>query len=105
MFLTFFPISKNIINVEKSFNTSDKRGYTFSSYARRSFEEVINIPGTTVIVFEKSSKYDHSCHFFHFLEHLLGVWNFGAEEVQQKVNLFILAGNGMTIPYNWRGVN
>lgn len=62
------------------------------------------IPDTTVLIFERNTTPNHCHHFFHFLEHLIGLWNFGGEACRENVKLFLFVGNG-TRNFEWEGVN
>ena len=62
------------------------------------------IPDTTVLIFERNTTPNHCHHFFHFLEHLIGLWNFGGEACRENVKLVLFVGNG-TRQFEWEGGN
>ncbi len=104
--LTFFSVGKDV-EIARSINTSDYRGYFWKQYgdcAQRMYKPS-SISGTTILVLEKKYTTGHSAHFFHFLEHLLGIWNFGGEESRYNVELVVLASNGNGVLKNWKGAN
>ena len=85
----------------------DTRGYKWAQYnsSHTIQEKPFTIQGTTIFVFERNATPNHYLHYFHFLEHLLGIWNFGGEENREDVGLFVLAGNGRASVENGQGVN
>jgi hypothetical protein len=103
---TFFTLGEGV-KTSKSINISDKRGYCWKEYnAAYRFREIpFTILGSTVLVLERNCTPEHSTHFFHFLEHLLGIWNFFGEENCHDVRLFVLCGNGRGFIKNWKGEN
>ncbi len=100
----FFVIG-DAAEITRSFNVSDRRGYFWGEPVWPKCPRVVTVPGTTIMVFERGVTPWGSTHFFHFLEHLLGIWNFGGELSRQEVQLFLLAGNGQSVPSDWRGSN
>lgn len=105
----FYTIG-NEINLEKAIYTVEKRGFVWEKYKRPPFSlrerAVKRMPGTSVIVFERTCTSGHVGHYFHFLEHLLGIWNFGGEERKEDVKLVLLAFHGEEeTPKNWKGPN
>jgi hypothetical protein len=93
--------------LDASINRADRRGYSWKQLPHHSqFQRQLRkVPGTTVFVFEKRATPEHSAHFFHFLEQLLGIWNFGGEETRNDVHLFVMAGNGVDFLPHWKGAN
>ncbi|MES2345728.1 MAG: glycosyltransferase family 61 protein [Chlamydiota bacterium] len=105
---TFMLIGHHVYTTH-AFNFLDKRGYTFSFCPRKEYsifeEDGLVIDGTSIILLEREVTPSHFTHFFHFLEHLLGFWNFGGEQERDDVKLFLIAGNGKEISENWKGCN
>lgn len=99
---TFFVVGRGV-ELKRSFNISDERGCFWKQYPPSNIKEPVIISGTTIIALESRGTPSHSTHFFHFLEHLLGIWMFGGEKNRLDVKLFILAGNGIDIPQTWGG--
>ncbi len=104
---TFFALGASA-DVNKAINVKDKRGYTCKKRGLLKpliKKEVSPVLGTSVVLFERDGTPNHFTHLFHFLEHLLGIWNFGGEKERDEVKLFLLAGNGKKIPKDWKGSN
>lgn len=98
LFRNFVAIGCDI-DLEKAIYTPEKRYYTWASFPSpplefRMYSSSEVVPGTTIITFELNERSRHFYHFYHCLEHLLGIWNFGGEEKRDEVGLFIIAGNG-----------
>lgn len=103
---TFFTVGKDT-EIGHSFNLADKRGYSWKQYpiGPRMEKKPVCIPETTIFLFERGATPTFCTHYFHFLEHLLGIWNFGGEENRKSVGLFVLASNGIDPVENWKGAN
>lgn len=102
----FFAVG-NSFKITDAVNTFDQRGYSWKQYPifPVRLQNPFTIPGTTILVLERSVTPTFSAHFFHFLEHLLGIWNFGGEENRDHVGLVVLAQNGLITSHNWKGAN
>lgn len=84
----------------------EDRGFHWKKVGSMPLGPYRKVEGTTVIVMERWETTLHFAHFFHFLEHLLGIWSFGGEAAREDVKLFLIASNGhlkSTDP--WKGVN
>lgn len=103
--LTFFTVGKDA-KICHSINTSDTRGYSWKENPPiKPHKEPLKVPGTSIFIFERDLTPNHSLHYFHCLEHLLGIWNFGGEIDRLEVKLFVLANNGRSSPKEWKGEN
>lgn len=105
---TFFYVG-NDKKITESINRKENRGYKWKGYSHKVFraiyekkKNIYHISGTTIVVLERKSTENHTTHYFHFLEHLLGIWNFGGEVAHNDVSLVILAGNGKNSMVNWQ---
>jgi hypothetical protein len=104
-FATFFTLGKDA-KVSNSINTSDVRGYIWKENPHLKSPKILTkISGTTIFIFERELTPKHSVHFFHCLEHLLGIWNFGGETDHLETKLFVLANNGRSSAEKWKGEN
>lgn len=108
-YTTFFTLGENI-QLEKAIYTPERRGFLWKAFKKMPAEiarsSYYDAPGSTIILFERAATPYHYQHFFHFLEHLLGIWNFGGEKIAKGVQLFLIASNGeMEKPENWEGYN
>jgi len=106
---TFFTLGKKA-DLSKAIFTHEKRKCSWRNFAFMPFKLCSKafdpISGLTAIAFERKSTPLHSRHYFHFLEHVIGLWNFGGESKREDVKLFLFAGNGeMEPPENWKGAN
>lgn len=103
---TFFTIGKKI-KPTKGINLVEERGYLFKQYENHppTNQVPVQVSGTTVFILEKQGTPDHFVHFFHFLEHLVGLWNFGGEKYREDVKRFVFAGNGIKNVEGWQGAN
>jgi hypothetical protein len=103
---TFFAIGPDI-SISSSINLADQRGYHWREHhtLAQLYKNCCVVTGTTVFVFEGNATPGHSTHYYHFLEHLLGIWSFGGEKSYNDVRLFVLAGDGEQIPSQWKGSN
>lgn len=104
MFFTVGPF----INLEKAIYLPEKRGFTWQSFLKTPFRRTkfFDMPGTTIILLERAESQYLVRHFFHILEHLIGIWSFGGERDRQSVQLVVIAGNGnMEFTKNWSGPN
>lgn len=102
----FFTLGKSA-DLSKAVHTQEPRGFSWRSFHylpihKRVFDR---IPGLTLILLERPQLPIHYCHFYHMLEHLIGLWSFGGEDNRDDVNLFLIAGDGQEEPKNWRGLN
>jgi len=60
--------------------------------------------GTTLLLADSSSGF--LTHYFHFLEHLLGIWQFGGAQAAEQVRHIIFCSQENTLrPLSWKGVN
>jgi hypothetical protein len=99
---TFLAFGDHTLDVRKAIYSYERRGYTCENikYPRSSFSKgvlkdpLFFVPGTTIIIFERQRTPNHFYHFFHCLEHMVGIWCFGGEKFRDEVNLFLIAGNG-----------
>lgn len=107
---TFFTYGGNV-RLKYAIYNEEERGFQWKAYRKTlpiplKKHPTTSVPGTTVVLFERALTPIHFCHFYHFLEHLLGIWNFGGEELRSEVKLFLLAGSGeMKRPDHWQGPN
>ncbi len=105
----FFTIGRNI-NLGKAVDISERRGYSWAKYRHPpQFRSLSSgspcMLGTAVLLLEKDCTPDHFVHFYHFLEHLVGIWNFAGEKHREDVQLFLIVGNGRMIPEKWEVSN
>lgn len=100
---TFFTIGDKA-SLERSFKIDENRGYTFARYATIDKKPRI-FHGTAIFIFERERTPTHCNHYFHFLEHLIGIWNFAGGNKPEDVRLFVLASNGKRVDENWKGTN
>lgn len=64
----------------------------------------LELEGTTLMFVDHSREF--LCHYFHFLEHLLGIWEFGGCEERENVRRIILCGEeDKNDDFDWRGAN
>lgn len=108
---TFLTCGRKI-HLKQAIDIDDKdRGFTWHKVSNAASltqlgKRFFHIPGLTLIVLEPERTFWYSNHFFHFLEHLLGLWNFGGEDRRDDVKLFLFADNGSKkFPPHWQGHN
>jgi hypothetical protein len=102
----FFTLGKGA-DPSKAVYTQELRGFSWRRFHylplhKRVFDR---IPGLTLILLERPQQPAYYSHFYHMLEHLIGLWSFGGEDNRDEVNLFLIAGDGNEEPKNWRGLN
>lgn len=68
-------------------------------------ETATKLKGKTIVLFEPTFFADSLQHYFHLLEHLVGIWNFYGDANHQQVKRIILAGDGKTELPAWEGPN
>ncbi len=102
----FYTLGKNA-DLSKAIFTGQPRGFSCNNYRYLPFSKNVfhTIPGLTLILFERTLASFHYCNFYHILDHLMGLWNFGGEENRNNVNLLLIAGEGDIGPKNWKGLN
>lgn len=63
-------------------------------------EKTALLKGTTLFLFETTNTSSYLTHFFHLLEHVVGIWSFYGVDNYNDVRLIV-----MTADYNWAGPN
>lgn len=104
----FFTLGQNI-QMDKAVYPGEKRGCSWLNYQslptaliNKDYHQAV---GTTLILLERKATPYHYRHYFHFLEHLIGLWSFGGERARDQVNKFLFIGNGTEFPEDWKGYN
>lgn len=105
----FFSYSENV-DLSKIISQNFVRGYTFQAASQR---DLLNlkykrktIEGTSLFLFEIDLTRNYLTHFFHLLEHLVGVWSFYGADHFDDVKLIILASDGsLNNDAHWKGPN
>jgi hypothetical protein len=75
-----------------------KEGHSLES------DQYARIDGTSVFLFEAPGP-PFLAHFYHLLEHLVGLWSFDLHRRSETVTRIVLAGDGRLDLANWRGPN
>jgi hypothetical protein len=107
---TFFAYGDTVAP-DKAIVPDSKRGYAFKMMPpkmdpKQILKNIKTIEGTTLFLFESIYTQPYLNHFFHLLEHLVGIWSFYGAEHFNEVNLIILASDGTSrSPVNWQGPN
>lgn len=98
---TFFTIEKKL-NALTPFELSYERAHRFKRlpYYHLVGQDMIPIKNSILILEKKATPY-HSQHYFHFLEHLIGLWNFSAEKIRHSIDLILVESASS----NWQGQN
>lgn len=96
---TFFGLGKNVIP-EKAIALKGNRGYQFqmADFLPNGNQKPVLLQGTTLFLFESSYTDFYLRHFFHLLEHIVGIWSFYGDEYREDVKLIVFAADG-----HWRG--
>lgn len=95
----------NLSHQKMAIDSGRNRGYLFAN-VRKPLKYANHIKGTTLFLFEINEMKASSKHFFHILEHLLGIWSYYADEHFQDVRLIVLASNGESRDrFTWEGTN
>lgn len=102
---TFLGLGKNVIP-EKGIALKDKRGYRFQTvdFLPNYDKKPTLLQGTTFFLFECSDSDFYLRHFFHLLEHLVGIWSFYGDEHREDVKLIVFAADGHW-KEDWKGPN
>lgn len=77
-----------------------KRSNRFDDIATH---QIRHLDGMTILIMEHPVNY--CFHFFHLLEHLVGIWAFYGFEHAHEVKRIVLAGDGIDPRQNWEGPN
>jgi hypothetical protein len=90
--------------LEKDFKPPISPGWprTYRFEARESLPEAHPLEGTTLLLFEAGHPF--LTHFFHLLEHLVGLWSFDAHSHHEEVRRVVLAADGKELT-GWQGPN
>lgn len=92
-------ISPNFIR-GYSFHVASKRDLLNLKYRRKTIE------GTSLFLFEIDLTRHYLSHFFHLLEHLVGVWSFYGADNFNDIKLIVLASDGSrNKDPTWKGPN
>ena len=59
--------------------------------------------GTTLILADCNTSF--MTHYFHFLEHLLGIWEFGGCEKRESIKQIVFCASDTSQDFGWQGVN
>ena len=69
------------------------------------FDNLNIVSGKSIFLFEHVDFVSSLSHFFHLIEHLIGVWNFYGVENPEDISTIVLAGDGKTELSRWEGPN
>lgn len=100
---TFLGLGKDIRPAE-AIGSSAKRGYGFQVTAALS-QPAKRVAGTTLLLFEFPETARYLNHFFHLLEHVVGIWSFYGDLNREDVRQIVLCSDGNTAVEDWEGPN
>lgn len=104
--LYFRPRSFGIHEVERPQVYLEKRAGFFLRMENRFFLNSTKIPNTTLILFERGRDVHYLKHFFHLLEHIVGLWSYYGDQYFYSVGLIVLAADGYEQSFiPWEGPN
>jgi hypothetical protein len=89
-------------------DTSSIRGYSWKILSKNhllDFDSTKNHFGTTLMVMEQPTSAALTPHFFHFLEHLLILFDNVQSYKLPTVKLFLIASDGFDMNFSWKGPN
>jgi hypothetical protein len=71
------------------------------------FQDTELMNGTTIFIFEETATKNYHSHFFHLLEHVLGIWSVYAHQSPSDVKRIVMASDGYNEKQTktWRGPN
>lgn len=96
------------LDPNKAMLKDKERGYSFHLTNKKPLPNNPQfIQGTTLFLFENQSGRKYLSHYFHLLEHVVGIWSFYGDQHAKDVRLIVLAGNGETekLKNTWKGPN
>ena len=99
-FRTFYGVGENI-DTDRAIAPDAGRAYSFKSVSYLSRKNIGFIDGTTLFLFEANITKSYLFHFFHLLEHLVGIWSLYGDENNEDIKTIVLDG----ISSNWEGPN
>lgn len=99
-FLAFGPKEAFVEPIKAGLN----RNYQFATTLQLPRVEA-RLEGTTLFLMEWKNTSNMVCHFFHLLEHIVGLWCFDGDERFAEVKLIVLAADGWYDAIAWRGPN
>jgi hypothetical protein len=85
-----------------------ERGYSFKTLGKYPFkkDEAEKVNGTTIFLCESSIKGRfYLSHYFHLLEHMLGIWSSYGDQNAKDVQWIVCAGDGNENLPPWQGPN
>lgn len=101
---TFLGVGKKNEGIFPIFN-DPVRPYHFEQVDSITFDaSPLYLEGTTFFLFESHAPV-MCCHFFHLLEHLVGLWSFDGNEHFADMRRIVLATDGLFDASSWPGPN
>lgn len=100
---TFLGWGKDI-RPEEALGPSAGRGYSFH-IAKALPQPAKKVTGTTLLLFEFAETARHLNHFFHLLEHVVGIWSLYGDLNREDVRQIVLCSDGNTVVNDWAGPN
>lgn len=82
------------------------QGFSFGSIEslQTSSDQITVLDGSTLFLFEHPGTAAYLGHFFHFLEHVTGIWSFYGNQNYEDVKLIVFASDGNN-QSPWEGAN